>query len=109
MPPRRLGPVQEEVLYAVASGHRYGFDLMDAAALSSGAVYQALAALERAGYVRSRWEHPDIAERGKRPRRRYYAITGAGKRALADAAERRQAVTRRVPAPGKEEPDFGAR
>ncbi len=94
---RRLGPVQELVLQAVAGGHRYGFDLMDVTGLASGAVYQALAALDRAGYVWSRWEGPQVAERDKRPRRRYYSITRAGTRALEEAAERYGAFQRAMP------------
>ncbi len=94
---RRLGPVQELVLQAVAGGHRYGFDLMDVTGLASGAVYQALAALERAGYVSSRWERPQVAERDKRPRRRYYAMTRTGTRVLAETAERHRTFRRAMP------------
>ena len=106
---RRLGPVQEIVLQAVAGGHRYGFDLMDVTGLASGGVYQALAALERAGYVSSRWERPQIAERDKRPRRRYYSITRAGTRVLAEADERYRAFRRATPRPsGNRDPGYEA-
>ncbi len=104
---RSLGHVQAMVLQAIANGRRYGFDLMEATDQTSGAVYQALAALERAGYVRSRWEQPHIAEQDKRPRRRYYAITRAGTRALDEAAARYRAFQRAMPARTKKpEPGY---
>ena len=73
------------VLDAVARGHEYGFDVIDATGLPSGTVYPALARLERDGYVRSSWEDEATAHRDGRPARRYYRITAPGVRAL-DAA-----------------------
>ena len=75
------------VLGAVSRGIRYGFDVMDATDLPSGTVYPALGRLERDGYVRSKWESHAIAQREKRPPRRYYEITAAGSRALAASVE----------------------
>jgi DNA-binding PadR family transcriptional regulator len=68
-------------------GARYGFDIMDATGLPSGTVYPVLGRLERDGYVRSKWESHSVAQREKRPPRRYYEITASGARALADSAE----------------------
>ena len=44
----RMTQVTALVLRAVAAGHRYGFDVMEACALPSGTVYPALRRLEGA-------------------------------------------------------------
>ena len=75
------------MLGAVSRLVRYGFDIMDATDLPSGTVYPVLGRLERDGYVRSKWESQVVAQREKRPPRRYYEITAAGARALAESAE----------------------
>jgi PadR family transcriptional regulator len=84
---RTLSPAAVAVLQAITAGVRHGFDIMDATGLPSGTVYPILGRLERAALVRSRWESPTIAQREKRPARRYYEISGAGVRALAEAVE----------------------
>ena len=73
------------VLQAVAKGYRHGFDVIDQTGLASGSVYPALSKLENAGLLRSRWEDAAIARREKRPPRRYYEITHAGRKALEEA------------------------
>ena len=60
---------------------------MDAAELPSGTVYPVLGRLERDGYVRSKWESQTVAQREKRPPRRYYEITASGSRALATSVD----------------------
>jgi PadR family transcriptional regulator PadR len=50
-----------------------------------GTLYKALDRLERAGYLASRWEDPQIAARDGRPRRRFYRVTLDGEGALAQA------------------------
>jgi PadR family transcriptional regulator PadR len=47
-----------------------------------GTLYKALDRMERAGLLESRWEDPDLAAAGSRPRRRLYRVTGAGEQAL---------------------------
>lgn len=84
----RMTQVTALVLRAVAAGHRYGFDIMDTAGLPSGTVYPALRRLEKAGYLRSSWEAADEAFEEGRPRRRIYAITEHGRRALPEAEAR---------------------
>jgi PadR family transcriptional regulator, regulatory protein PadR len=84
---RPLSPAALAVLQAVAGGVRHGFDIMDGTALPSGTVYPILGRLERAGFVRSRWEAASVAQREKRPPRRYYEISAAGTRALAISVE----------------------
>lgn len=80
------------VLHALARGHRYGFDLIEQTGLTSGTVYPALERLERMGFARSSWEDALVAHAEKRPPRRYFEITGEGKRALAAALERYRAL-----------------
>jgi DNA-binding PadR family transcriptional regulator len=80
------------VLHAIATGVRYGFDIMDRTDLPSGTVYPALSRLERDGFVRSHWEDPVKAHGDRRPPRRYYRITPHGERALEEALARFQAL-----------------
>ena len=75
------------VLGAVSRAIRYGFDIMDATGLPSGTVYPVLGRLERDGYVRSKWESQVVAQREKRPPRRYYEITANGSKALASSGD----------------------
>lgn len=83
MPSLSLGAVA--VLHAVASGHVFGFDVIDATGLTSGTVYPNLDRLEDLGLLRSTWEDRRDAHRDNRPPRRYFALTAAGARALAAA------------------------
>ena len=89
---RRLSYAALSVLHAVASGVRYGFDIMDRTELPSGTVYPALSRLERDGYVKSHWEDLRKAHDDRRPPRRYYRITAQGERALGGALERFRTV-----------------
>ena len=58
--------------------------------LASGSLYPILLRLERAGWLKSRWEKIDPKQSG-RPRRRLYKITATG------AAEMRAAVSEIMP------------
>jgi DNA-binding PadR family transcriptional regulator len=80
------------VLQALARGHRFGFDIMDATGRPSGTVYPALRRLEALGFVGSAWEDDGRARRANRPRRRNYRLTGAGRQALTEAEARYRAV-----------------
>jgi len=80
------------VLQAVANGYEYGFDVIDATGLPSGTVYPALGRLERDGLLRSAWETEAAAHAEGRPARRYYRLTAAGRRALAEERERVRAL-----------------
>jgi PadR family transcriptional regulator PadR len=77
-----LSPALAAVLDALHAGFQYGFDVIDATGLPSGTVYPALARLEHEALVVSRWEDHRIAQREKRPPRKYYEITAAGERTL---------------------------
>ena len=93
----RLSFTAVAVLLAVADGFRYGFDIMDAAALPSGTVYPILSRLEEAGYVRSQWEPAAVAQKARRPPRRYYEITANGRRTLGESLEHYRTLGGRVP------------
>lgn len=84
---RRLSVTAVGVLQAVVNGFEYGFDVIDATGLPSGTVYPALGRLERDGLVRSAWEDEASAFAQGRPARRYYRVTAAGQRALAETRE----------------------
>ena len=75
---------------------RYGLELAKRTGLKSGTVYPALGRLERDGYVRSKWESHAVAQREKRPPRRYYEITAAGSRALATSVEHYRTLGERL-------------
>ena len=76
------------VLLAIHRGFRYGFEIMDASGLPSGTVYPILRRLEQAGMLSARWEPEAHAHQEQRPPRRYYQISGAGRRAVRDALDR---------------------
>jgi DNA-binding PadR family transcriptional regulator len=80
--------VTATILQAVASGYRYGFDIIDATGLPGGTVYPALRRLEDGGHLRSSWEKESVARAEPRPPRRYYELTRTGRTALAQAAQR---------------------
>lgn len=48
-----------------------------------GTLYKALGRLNKAGYLESAWEDPQIAADEGRPCRRFYSVTLAGQNALA--------------------------
>jgi PadR family transcriptional regulator, regulatory protein PadR len=54
-----------------------GSDIIKAAGLFSGTVYQILFRLERAGWLTSKWEQAEPNEIG-RPRKRLYRLTALG-------------------------------
>jgi DNA-binding PadR family transcriptional regulator len=85
------------VLQALARGYRFGFDIMEVTGLPSGTIYPALRRLEAFALVRSDWEGEQQAHSKGRPRRRYYELTAAGKRRLAEAEARYRAVGRLFP------------
>jgi DNA-binding PadR family transcriptional regulator len=76
------------ILHAIASGSRFGFDIMDATGLTSGTVYPALDRLESLGLLESEWEDEGHASRAGRPARRYFTLTAPGELALAEALNR---------------------
>lgn len=76
----------------------YGLEICKAAELPSGTIHPILARLEGCGWLESRWEDIEPAEKG-RPRRRYYRLSPEG-------AERARAALERVrPVPVAERPN----
>ncbi|HSR53817.1 MAG TPA: helix-turn-helix transcriptional regulator [Acidobacteriota bacterium] len=82
------------VLQALASGYRYGFEIMDRTGLASGTAYPILRRYEAAGLVESHWEDAARARGQGRPRRRYYQLSAPGERALRQATRRIRAQQR---------------
>jgi DNA-binding PadR family transcriptional regulator len=81
----RVGFGTAAILLALDGGREFGFEIMDATGLAAGTVYPALDRLEDLGFARSRWESEAIAHKDGRPARRYFEITAAGRKALAEA------------------------
>jgi PadR family transcriptional regulator PadR len=82
------------VLLAIRSGHRYGFDVMDATGLPDGTVYPILRRLERRGVLVGRWEDEAIARAEQRPQRRYYELTPVGEASIEEVEARFPALPR---------------
>jgi len=61
---------------------------MDIICLPSGTVCPALRRLEDSGFVESKWEKHQIAQKELRPPRKYYELTKGGDGALAEALKR---------------------
>lgn len=92
-------PVERQILEASVTlrargmSEAHGFllartigDQADAKRLTAyGTLYKALDRLERAGFLESRWESPQLAADAARPRRRFYRVTAVGEAALTQA------------------------
>ncbi len=114
MPRRRPGvllPIEAAVLGAAIEARRAGEEEFHGFAIASaiqereaarrltahGTLYRALARMESAGLLESRWEDPAVAEAEGRPRRRLYRVTGLGEAAALGA--RRASAPARPGAP----------
>ncbi len=96
------------ILHAIASGSRFGFDIMAATGLTSGTVYPALDRLESLRLLGSRWEDEAAAHAEGRPARRYFHLTGAGATALQAALSRYKTLRPISILPSAFEPEGGA-
>lgn len=93
MTPRyRITHASALILRAIAAGHGYGFDIMDATGLPSGTVYPALRRLTRLGQLKAVWEEKESARDAGRPRRRQYHLTEPGRALLVEADARLASV-----------------
>lgn len=99
--PRGLGITSLQILSAIRDGHGYGLDIVAHTGLPSGTVYPTLGRLKRSGLVKATWEAQRIAEREGRPRRRYYALSAEGARALVDGVARVADVAASLARPGE--------
>jgi len=70
----------------------WGFRICAEADLGSGTVYPILERLERIGWVIPAWEEPPPPDR---PRRRFYALSGAGRQEITAALAARSESRRR--------------
>jgi DNA-binding PadR family transcriptional regulator len=86
------------ILKSIDCGYGYGFEMMEATGLPSGTIYPALRRLERDGLITARWENERIAAVEKRPPRRYYRTTKAGREALRFLSERYPLLEKLSPA-----------
>ena len=82
MSPRTIGDGTRQILEAIRAGHRHGADIMEATAQGGGTVYKVLRRMEERGWITGRWEDANVAERERRPRRRYYRVTADGQAEL---------------------------
>jgi len=85
---RSLGITTVKILSVIDRRVRYGLDIIQRTDMLPGTVYTTLRRLERRGLVAGQWEDAKIAEKERRPRRRYYTLTPAGERALESARHR---------------------
>lgn len=69
-------------LMADASGRHWGYELSKQSGVRSGVMYPALQRMLDQGWLADGWEDQAQTGRTKRPPRRYYVLTEAGKAAL---------------------------
>jgi len=78
----RLTYQRATVLQVVAMGNRYSLEIMMATRLPAHAVYPALKALQRAGFVQAKWGAKAAARLHGSPSIQHYEITDVGEFAL---------------------------
>jgi PadR family transcriptional regulator PadR len=84
----RRGTLEYCVLALLRGGQRYGFELVrtlsdaDGLLVSEGTIYPLLSRLRRDRLVSTSWQESEAG-----PPRRYYQLTPAGERALADFSD----------------------
>ena len=69
-------------LMADPSGRHWGYELSKRSGVRSGVMYPLLQRMLDEGWLADGWEDQAQTGRAKRPPRRYYELTGAGKAAL---------------------------
>jgi len=107
MPRKNLSFGAVSILHAVASGSRFGFDIMESTGLTSGTVYPTLDRLEQLGLLKSRWEDEAAAHADGRPARRYFNLTAVGATALGNALARYKTLRPVTIDPASLEPEGG--
>lgn len=71
-----------------ASGRFHGYPLMEAASVASGTLYPMLGRWLERGWLTDGWEPVAESTKRRKPPRRYYELTEAGKIALGGLARR---------------------
>ena len=66
-------------LMADADGRHWGYELSKRSGVRSGVMYPVLQRMLDKGWLADGWEHRDQIGTTKRPPRRYYELTDAGK------------------------------
>jgi PadR family transcriptional regulator PadR len=69
-------------LMADPSGRHWGYELSKQSGVRSGVMYPLLQRMLDEGWLTDGWEEQAQGRRAKRPARRYYELTSAGKLAL---------------------------
>lgn len=72
------------VLLAEPDARHTAYDLRNSSGLRAGSIYDLVNRMMAAGWLTDGWEDPAITRQQKRPPRRYYTVTPAGRAALAD-------------------------
>ena len=93
-----MRPIEFEILLTLATGERHGYAIIQdiearsagALTVETGTLYRALQRLVEGDLVRPAESRHDLPNDDER--RRFYAITAAGKRAAADEARRMAAL-----------------
>lgn len=96
-PDAKLSHTAAMILQAIHTGCIYGFSIMELTGLPSGTVYPAMRRLERDELIWSRWEKESVATAEKRPPRKYYRLTAAGKQMLEASRKRYPLLERLIP------------
>jgi len=65
-----------------ATGRHWGYELSKRSGVRSGVMYPILQRMLDEGWLTDGWEDQEQVGRAKRPPRRYYQVTDAGKAAL---------------------------
>src|SRR5258705_427199 len=65
-----------------ATGRHWGYELSKRSGVRSGVMYPILQRMLDEGWLADGWEDQEQVGRAKRPPRRYYEVTDAGKAAL---------------------------
>ena len=75
-------------LMSDASGRHWGYELSKASGVRSGVMYPILQRMLDEAWLTDGWEEQGHVGRAKRPPRRYYELTDAGKAALGAMLDR---------------------
>jgi PadR family transcriptional regulator, regulatory protein PadR len=96
----RLSAIEEDILTGMGSQELYGLEILDQlnlgrpSELSFGSLYPALNRLNKKGFISWRWG--DVQDGSGGARRKYYEVTGAGVKVLAEVRKYRRTLETRA-------------